>query len=282
VATDADLMRALTQALHDSLMVIAPPGWTQVELEVAASAQGLRLHALSARGDGAKEPPTRAPLNIDPKEEASRLGEGLTELSGLLAANGKRWHGGKVQITRGEGFVDWKLLQPDGSALWFTRLLREQLDALLFTDALFDLLRGTERAFSSLQHSFGQKVGKTTSHRYSEDDRILSLDKSDGTTARASAQLVGSYSRENFLWVWGWAVAEVSPECSERVKRICAPDAAQAGLSALWRDHFHCDEGFAWALSSHIAVSIGARGLVRAEDVSLPVIAIYAVLEDPA
>ena len=282
VATDADTVRALSQALHDSLMVIAPPGWTQVELEMTATSDGLRVKALSARGDGAKEPPPRAPLNIDPKEEAIRLGEGLTELTALLAANGKKWDGVRAQIARGPGFTDWKLLQADGSTLWFTRLSPDQLDQLLFTDPLFDVLRGTERAFKSLQDDFGEKLKAVTGHRYAEPQQRLTLIDERGRTVQAPAQLVGSYARGNFLWVWGWAVEELDPACTRRVKAVCAPDGAQPGLSAFWRDHFHCDEGFAWALAAHVAVSIGARGLFRGEESGQPVILLYAVMEEPA
>ena len=143
-------------------------------------------------------------------------------------------------------------------------------------------MRGTERAFSALQHSFAKKIGVTLGQQYSEADQTLTLTRHGGAVVSARAQLVGSYSRADFLWVWGWAVSEVDPACSERVKRVCAPDARQPGLSALWRAHFHCDEGFAWALASSIAVSVGARGLVRVEEPGQPVILIYAVMSDPA
>ncbi len=279
--SDADILKALTSALQDSLMVVAPPGWTEVDLEIAGSPQGLRVQALSSKGNGANQPPARAPLNIEPREEATRLGEGLTELTRILATHGKGWDGGKVKVTRSRDFTDWKLLLPDGSVRWFARLLQSDLDTLIFTDDLFDLLRGTERAFHSLQGAFAQKLGPTTGHTYSEEDQLLTLTSAQGVV-RAPAQLVGSYTRENFLWVWGWAVEDLAPGCCEKVKRVCDPPTAQAGLAALWRDHFHCDEGFAWALAAHVSVAVGARGLVRAEVPGLPVIVLYAVMENPA
>ena len=277
----SDTLKALTSALHDSLMVVAPPGWTEVELDVVSVPDGLRVQGLSAKGNGSTEPPPRAPLNIELREEANRLGEGLTELAQSLEDQGKGWNGGKVKIVRGPDFADWKLLLPDGSVRWFTRLVRAELDALVFTDELFDLLRGTERGFHSLQGSFAKSLPAVRGHDYSEEDQILTFTWDDGTKAKAPAQLIGSYSRENFLWVWGWAVEELSPVCWDRVKRICAPDATQPGLSALWRDHFHCDEGFAWALAAHVTVAMGARGLVRAETSGLPVIVLYAAMENP-
>ncbi len=278
--SDADILKALTSALQDSLMVVAPPGWTEVDLEILSTPEGLRVQALSAKGNGTAQPPPRAPLNIDPREEATRLGEGLTELTRILATHGKSWEGGKVKVARTKDFTDWKLLLPDGSVRWFTRLLPGDLDVLVFTDDLFDLLRGTERAFHSLQGDFAAKLGPTTGHDYSEDDQVLSF-TTPNAVLRAHAQLIGSYTRENFLWVWGWAVEELAGACSEKVRHVCAPQTAQAGLSALWRDHFHCDEGFAWALASHVTVAIGARGLVRAQAPGLPVIVLYAVMENP-
>jgi hypothetical protein len=281
VPSDADILKALSSALQDSLMVVAPPGWTEVDLDIVSTPEGLRVQALSAKGNGSTQPPARPPLNIDVREEATRLGEGLTELTRILASHGKSWDGGKVKVVRGKDFTDWKLLLPDGSVRWFTRLLQSELDVLVFTDDLFDLLRGTERAFHSLQGSFAQKLGPTTGHDYSEEDQLLTLTGANGVV-RAHAQLIGSYTRENFLWVWGWAVEELAPACCDKVRHVCAPETTQAGLSALWRDHFHCDEGFAWALASHITVAIGARGLVRAETPGLPVIVLYAVMENPA
>jgi hypothetical protein len=282
VPSDADILKALTSALQDSLMVVAPPGWTEVELEIVSTPEGLRVGSLSAKGNGSAQPPARPPLNIDVREEATRLGEGLTELTRILASHGKSWDGGKAKVVRGKDFTDWKLLLPDGSVRWFTRLLQSELDALVFTDDLFDLLRGTERAFHSLQGAFAQKLGPTTGHAYSEETQVLCLTGANGMVVRAPAQLIGSYTRENFLWVWGWAVEELAPECCDKVRHVCAPETAQPGLSALWRDHFHCDEGFAWALASHVMVAIGARGLVRAETPDLPVIVFYAVMENPS
>ena len=280
--TDAEILKALTSAMQDSLMVIAPPGWVEVELDVVRSKDALQVQGLKAKGKGGTAPPPRAPINIDPRAEAGRLGEALTELVRILEQHGKPWDGGTLKVARTADFADWKLLSPDGGVRWFTRLLQSELDALLFTDALFDLLRGTERAFHALQGMFGQTVGGTTDHAYSEVTQELTLTRSNGAQVHAPAQLVGSYDRETFLWVWGWAVDDVAPACTDRVKRVCDPDTLAPGLSALWRDHFHCDEGFAWALAAHVTVAVSGRGLIRVERPGHPVIVLYAVMKDPA
>ncbi len=282
VATDAELLKALTCAMQDSLMVIAPPGWVEVELDVIGHHGALQVQSVSAKGKGGTAPPPRAPINVDPQAEAGRLGEALTELSRALAANGKEWAGGKVKVVRTPDFIDWKLLLPDGAPRWFTRLLQSDVDALIFTDALFDLLRGTERAFHALQGMFAKTVGGTTGHAYSEETQELSLTQTDGTVVKARAQLVGTYRRESFLWMWGWAVDDVADACTAQVKRVCDPDTTAPGLSALWRAHFHCDEGFAWAIAAHATVAVSGRGLIRVESPGHPVVVLYAVMEDPA
>lgn len=263
-------------------MVIAPPGWAEVELEVIGSNGALQVQSVSAKGKGGNAPAPRAPINVDPHAEAGRLGEAITELSRVLAANGKEWTGGKVKVVRTPDFIDWQLLVPDGSPRWFTRLTASEVDALIFTDALFDLLRGTERAFHSLQGMFAKNVGGTTDHAYAEETQTLALTQGDGKVVQARAQLVGTYRRDSFLWMWGWAVDEVAPACTEKVRRVCDPDTTAPGLSALWRAHFHCDEGFAWALAAHATVAVTGRGLIRVEAPGHPVVVLYAVMEDPA
>jgi acyl transferase domain-containing protein len=57
---------------------------------------------------------------------------------------------------------------------------------------------------------------------------------------------------------------------------------AGGGAAAFWRPHFHCDEGFAWALAGHVAVSIAARGLFRAHPPEGEGALFFAVLELPA
>jgi hypothetical protein len=281
VATDADTYLAITQALQDSLMVVATPGWREVDLELVMTPSGVRIISLAARGDGANEPPPRAPINIDKDDEADRLGDGLTELNTLLESDGKKWEITRAQIRRGPDSSEWKLVQTDGTLVWSQKLGPDQLDQLVFTDALFDVLRGTGKAVASLQKDFDAKHSGATRHEFNEFDGTLTL-YGPGTKFTAPAQLIGTYAGDNFLWVWGWAIDEIDKEVTDRVRAVCAPDAAQPGLSALWRDHFHCDEGFAWALASHVAVAMGARGVYRGEEAGTPVNVLYAVMDAPA
>jgi hypothetical protein len=228
-----DDLKAIVCSVHDSVMVLAHGGWTHVDLELVPTPQGLRLAALQTKGTGTREPKPLPKLGIDRQHEALRVSEAVDELSERLAADGKHWHGGKATLERGSGSTDFKLLAAEGRAVWFTRLATEELDQLLVTDALFDALSGSEAGFDLLQGAL----------KVHEKSALLEL---------------GRYVPEDFVWEWNHA--------APRVRSVCAVDAKPPGLSALWRDVFACEEGFAWALCGHVCVALGARGLARVEE----------------
>ncbi len=224
-----DPLKAITYSLHDSLMVLAPGGWTSLEIEVRPTAQGLRVAALSTRGEGAKVPKASPNLGIPKEHEAQRLSEAFDELGHLLHHEGKHWHGGTARVRRGPEHTDLELF--DGErVVWLSRLMKAERDELLVTDELLDALLGTEKAFAQLQEGLKVEQGA----------RMLEL---------------GAYDPKEFVFRWNHADADV--------RRVCAVDFKPPGLSAFWRSGLACDEGFAWALCSHVVVSLGARGAYR-------------------
>ncbi len=271
----------LLYSLHDSLMLLAPAGWASVDLRFEPINGVLRVTELSARGEGTKEPKTKPNLHVEPRNEAERLSDAMAELAALVTESGKSWSHGQVKVERTDDFAEWKLLRPDGSALWFSRLTKAELDALLVTDALFDAIEGTERAFHDLQHGLEHRLGATVGFGFDSNASMLTLKREVGEKLVVPAQVVGQYLPESFTWAWGWSDETANPETTERVRSVCAPDRQPVGLSALWRAHFHCDEGFAWALASHAVVSIGARGLFRAELPERQGAAFFAVMSLP-
>lgn len=242
-------VKALLFALHDSLMLLAPRGWARVDLRF----EGGRLKELTTKGQGAKGPEPTPCLGLEAELEAQRLSQGVDQLMKVLGRPAAE----AVVVERGDGFADWKL---EGAAPWFMRLERDELDALLVTDALFAAVLGTERAFADLQTSLDATLAGYADWRF--DGRLLELTRA-GKTLSFPAELVGRYLAGSFTWTWGWADEALAPQTVEGVKRVCAPSARPPGLSAFWRDRYQCDEGFAWALASHVAVAMGARGLYQ-------------------
>jgi hypothetical protein len=270
----------LVQGLHDSVMLLAPAGWATVELRFARTREGWRLSELQTRGEGSKNPKPKPDFYLDAKAEALRLSECVSELVELLEKRGKSWRPGMVTVHRTDDFADFQLLRDDGTTAWLTRLNKEHLDALLVTDSLFELLGGTERAFADLQSRLDRRL-KTTQFVFEPQRQIVRLEQSDGPPLFSRVQVIGQYFTDTFTWAWSWAYERDRPELVELVRRVCAPDVTQPGLSALWRGQFHCDEGFAWALAGSMVVSIGARGLFRAQPPGETSAVFFALMTEP-
>jgi hypothetical protein len=261
---DFSTLTAIVCSLQDSVMLLAPRGWTALELRFSDTGRGVRLEELEAKGQGTARPKPKPELHVEQRHEVQRINEGVSELTALLAAAGKHWTPGSIRVERPRpDFVDWRLWGKDGQGLWFTRLGQEQLGALLVTDQLFDVLLGTEKAFAMLQGQLQAALGPVTGFAYDAQAGVLKLERPGGTV-ELTADVVGQYHSKDFAWVWGWSDAATPRRAVERFERLCAPDVRQEGLSAFWRPGFHCDEGFAWVLAGSAVVSTGARGLFRA------------------
>ena len=268
---------SLTCALHDSLMLLAPRGWTQVDMKTRVLGNDVRVAELSSKGEGTKEPPPKPKLNVEPREEAVRLGEGLAEIRHRLAHEGKSWSGESLRIQRTPQFVEWVLIEGDQRPAASIRLKKEQLETLLITDELFDALRGTDPSFETLQARFEAQVKEVEALRFDPSNGVLFVETASGETPH-TAEVVGVYEGDAFAWQWAWSDEALPAKASAAVKRVCAPSFQSPGMSAFWRPGFHCDEGFAWALAGHVCVSIGARGLLRAPESEHGKAVVYAVL----
>lgn len=267
-------LQAIVYALQDCVMLLAPPGWAQVTLHFTATPGGPRLSHTEVKGEGAAAPEARAELGVDPQEEAIRLSDGVAELVELIAQKGKRWTPGTIEVARTESGCDWRLVGADGGLVWFTRLSADELGLLLMSDAMFRAVRGSQKAFAALQASLEQRLGVVTGFAFSTQTGQLEIEREGQAPLAVPAELVGRYDVEHYTWSWGWAQGGRG---SDRVKRVCAPDAQMPGMSAFWREAFLGDEAFAFALAGHVAVALGARGLFRAERPDSPEVLLFAV-----
>ena len=270
-------LTGLLCALQDSVMVLSPRGWTFVELEVVEAGGGLKLAGLSAKGEGAKAPRPMPRLNIESREEAQRLSDALTELSSQVGKLGKTWAGGTVEVRRSPEGAEWRLKNPAGAVRWLGRLSAEDLEALFFTDVLFDALLGTERAFEDLQASVDLKLASVRTVHVDEGKGVLQVGAFEAPSLR-----LGSYDALGFQWTWDFDGPTPHLEARERLHRICHPDEGALGLAVFARRQFFADEGFAWALCSHVCVAMGGKGLVRVpRDAHEATVDVYAFLAPP-
>ncbi|MBX7098247.1 MAG: hypothetical protein K1X89_11085 [Myxococcaceae bacterium] len=246
----------LLSALLDTVMVLAPRGWTQVRLLVRGDHHQLALESLESKGAGAKDAPPPPRLGIELREEAARLSEGLGALADLVHAHGKHWHGGALELSRAEGHVEFKALDEQGAVTFLDRMSADEVALQVMTEELFDALGGTERAFQSLQHGLEAALGRIRSLTVRGEQ--LEVACASGTFTLPVVEL-GRYALDDFTWRWSF-------ERSPRVRALAAPEARPRGLSALWRGQLWCDLGFAWTLCTHVVVSLGARGILRVDE----------------
>lgn len=238
-------LKPLIWALQDSVMVLAPRGWQRVELAFTQTPAGRRLTDLTTAGAGAKAPDRRLPLPVDPQAEALRLSLSFDDLLERL----QRPQAVRAVVERTEDFSDWRLLDAAGQLAYFTRVPRAELDQLLMTDALFDLIDGSAAGFHYLQ---AQLEGRVAAHPGG----------AAGLLAHAPHELIGDYFPKDFVFLWAWA-DDGAQSAHGALRRICAPDSQPAGLGALWRPALHVEEGTAWTVAAAVSMSLGARGLLR-------------------
>jgi hypothetical protein len=251
--------QAILYSIHDSVMLLAPRQWTQVDVHLVHG----KVTELKTTGNTSNAPAPKPQLNIDLSAEAGTLSEAIAALVNELKASKKSLAPEVLRLQRQTEAVNVQLLMAD-RPVWFSRLQQNELDSLLITEELFDTLSGTERAFHDLQQQLQLKTAEVKDFRYDDGAAMLSV-TSDGREQSCPAQLMGQYFRDDMLWIWGWNDAATNRAAVRKVESVCRPDAKPLGLAAFWRPVFHCDEGFAWALASSVAVSIGARGLFRGQ-----------------
>lgn len=264
--TESDVLTAIVCALHDSVMLLAPRGWTLLGLRFARVDGQLKLLEVETRGEGAKEPLAMPDLHLEVHQEARWLAEGVAELEAILGERGLRWTPGEVAFEKplGGDYAELRLVDASGPVVWSRRISREQVDALLISEQLFDVLVGTQRASEILQGQIDAALGHVRAFAFDPDAGLLRLERQGGAV-ELEADLVGQYHPDTFTWVWGWSDASTPRHVVERFEQVCAPDVLQAGMAAFWRPSYRCDEGLAWAVAGSAVVSTAARGLFRAE-----------------
>lgn len=239
----ASKVQPLIWAMQDSVMLLAPAGWSSVELRFVPTAQGPRLSELSTKGTGANAPRPKPALAIDARAEALRLSQAFDDLLAEL----DRRQVVRAVVERTPDFADWRLFDAADQLAYFTRASRAELDRLMMTDALFEMLSGAQAGFAYLQEQLEGRIA-----RYAGGPQRLLAD--------VPHVLVGDYFPGDFVWVWSWADEGAAPGA---LHRICGVDAQPPGLAALWSPAVHVEEGLAWSLAGAVSVALGARGLLR-------------------
>jgi hypothetical protein len=261
-----DFLRSLTKDpschiadLHQLLTEMLPRRWRSATLDVERSADNVvRLTNLRAEvNQGGGQP---APfLGRDQAATITRMNDVLCALASALD---DAWQGKAAVLTRApEGSAQLALLGPGGAAQSHFDLSADAVAALPFSDELFDRLDGTRARAHEVQAAFQAHIQGLQRWDYVQDEAALSFVLANGTRWTVRGQLLGSWSRQDESWRWGWANESVPAAASAGAAEV--RDGARAGrnLAALTTPSFACAQPFAVELALHAATTLGARGV---------------------
>lgn len=235
-------------------MVLAPRGWTTIEVGLVRQASELRVSGLTSRGAGSDQPPPAAPLRLDARREAQNLADAVVDVVDSAPATAT------LHARRDKMGVQLTLEMPGVPKAWEALVKPEVLDKLLVTDELLAVVSASSKALDVLQAQLASNLGKVLSFDFDEKRSVLSLRRSQADDAEVRALALGRYHFANHLWNWDWAETDAP---TGPVFRACGSGVVQRGLAALYRPAYHCDEGLAHSAAGAIAVGLGARGLFR-------------------
>jgi hypothetical protein len=258
-----DDAKSLLGSLHDCLMLAAPRGWTAARARLVFTFPDFRVERLDV---AAPDPALPHPnLGSTASAELTRLGNGATELRALLRARGKSWRGDELRCERGEAGARW-IAADDGQppALEGT-LTPEELDALLYTDALMAALDESQPRWRGREPRQRELLGGVTEWRLDQDSGTIRFAAPGRPALERPVEILGIWSKEAESWGWGWAHDSVEPALAARTLAFCDPEAPRPGLSVFARPSFPCERGFADVLAAHAAESLGADALWRQE-----------------
>ena len=256
-----DDAKSLLGSLHDCLMLAAPRGWTAARARLVFTFPDFRVERLDVAAPEASPPHPN--MGSAAGAELTRLGNGATEIRALLRARGVVWRGDELRCERGPEGALWIAADDGAPPALEGRLAPEELDALLYTDALMAALDETQprwRAREPAQRALLQGVDEW---RLDQDAGTLRFVARGRPPLERPVEILGIWSTSAESWGWSWANESVEPRLAERTLALCDPERPRPGLSVLARDSFPCEPGFADVLAAHAAELLGAEALWR-------------------
>jgi hypothetical protein len=258
-----DETKSLLGSLHDCMMLVAPRGWTAVRARLTFVFPDFRVERLDVAAPDSTPP--HPSLGTAQAAEMTRLGNGATELRGLLRARGKAWRGDELRCERGPDGARWIAADDGSPAALDLTLTPDELDALLYTDPLMAALDESQPRWREIQTRQAELLAGVTDWRLDQDAGTLRFRGPGRADLERPVEILGLWSEGAESWGWSWGNDTVDPRLAARVLHFCDPARPRRGLSVLWRDSFPCDRGFADVLAAYAAEQLGADALWRQE-----------------
>jgi hypothetical protein len=230
-------------SLHDEIMRIAPPGWSDISVQASGGRLEVSTHRLRP-GDA------REPLGLQPSLALGKIAKWMHE-RGDVVARCKRDHRYEAR---------WALF--DGPRVIAEHTLgREELAGLLVSDDLLDLIEREVPVFQARQAAFQAHVGPIRSSAYFMDRGIAEFRLVDGRELRVRADLLGTWvvRGASTEWLWAWAHPQMTERQTRRLRAVCERD--EPFVRALREPHGERDIGLLEMIVMLAASRLGAQAV---------------------
>lgn len=251
--TQSHPLTPLALEILDALVVVATPGW--IEVEVVLERRGEKATAYTIVALQSAPAAARADLGLDLGEVRASLDEALSELDPATRS---------ITVLRdGDERAVLSLLGADGAVIDEVAVGEMHYPYRVYTEALFDAARGA----SVIDEGQRALVAEAQGHddwEYESRTAELLLKKGVLPWRVYRAQVIATWAKESETLLWGWANQEL-PETARAMARAALEGTRnQPGLGALRRPHLPADEAFASALARLAAARAGARAVYSA------------------
>lgn len=260
-------VRSLFSSIHDSATVLTMRGWAGLEIKVrlgpTSDIEDLKL-GYRMKGTTPPSPPANGAFGIDVSDEFATLGATVVELV-RRSCPGERMNEVRLTCTREPESTSWTLLDGSNRARLRCRFNREELDLLLFSDALLEALTERKDDIAAGQANLEAEVGPFVAHESRSDERLLLFHYEDESRRIYRVEHLGTYVRGADAWAWAWSIPQTGPEGCPGILGACRPEAREDRVAALWQPRFEAPLGFVMTIARLAAHRAGALGTFVAE-----------------
>lgn len=249
-----------TAKVHQFLVGMMPRRWHSVDITVERDDDGdfrrvANLGGQVVAGGGAMPPS----FGLDHAAQIAGLNEVLDELASELE---DIWSGTTGRMERlADGGASLLLFGEGGEEQSRLTLTPDLVASFTLSDELFDALDRSRPEAQKRQEAFEQQIAGFKQWNLDQSKAELSFVLADGRTWVMPAQIVGSWSREEESWLWGWANESVDAKCRVAVANVRDGARPHRGLAALTNGSFGALQPLAVELAMFASVQMNARGV---------------------
>lgn len=243
----------LSLEILDALVVIATPGWTDVEVTVDRRDDKPYAFSIVARASSASA--GRVDLGLDLGEVRAALDEALIDVERELGGQARL---SSLRVTRdGDDRATLRLFAANEAPITEVVIDESLYPYRVYTEALYEAAFGA-RVIDEGQRELVTEAQGHDDWEYESRTAELLLKKGVLPWRVYRAQVIATWAKESETLLWAWANNDLPETAKAMARRVLEGTRNQPGLGALRRPHLPADEPFASALARLAAARAGA------------------------